>query len=128
MGLHEQAAVVAAGVLGLVAVFQLALSAGAPLGLAAWGGHHRVLPARLRVGSAAAAAMLCLAAWVILARVGLLGVDEASLPIRLATWAFAAMFGLNTLGNAASRSRVERWVMTPVTVILFVCFGVAALG
>jgi hypothetical protein len=128
MDLHEQAAVVAAGVLGLVAVFQLALSAGAPLGLAAWGGRHRVLPTRLRVGSAAAAAVLCLAAWVVLVRVGLLGPGEASLPIRLATWVFAAMFGLNTLGNAASTSRVERRVMTPVTVLLCVCFGVAALG
>ena len=45
----------AAGVcvlLGGLAVFQALLALGAPLGAFAWGGQHRVLPTRLRVGSA----------------------------------------------------------------------------
>ena len=37
--------------LALLAVFQLALALGAPLGHFAWGGAHRVLPRRLRIGS-----------------------------------------------------------------------------
>ena len=38
-------------ILAALAVFQLALAAGAPLGRFAWGGSHEVLPPRLRVGS-----------------------------------------------------------------------------
>ena len=45
------AAIVATVILGLLAVFQLALVAGAPLGHLAWGGRSRVLPTRLRIGS-----------------------------------------------------------------------------
>ena len=37
-----------------LAIFQLALALGAPLGRFAWGGQHRVLPVRLRIGSAIA--------------------------------------------------------------------------
>ena len=40
-------------ILGVLAVFQLALALGAPIGHFAWGGAHRVLPARLRIDSLA---------------------------------------------------------------------------
>src|SRR5215207_8897976 len=53
-------------VLAALAVFQLALVFGAPLGRFAWGGQHRVLPPRLRVGSAVSIliyALICLIAW-----------------------------------------------------------------
>ncbi len=40
--------------LAALAGFQAALLAGAPLGEYAWGGQHRVLPRRLRIGSAVA--------------------------------------------------------------------------
>ena len=46
------AAIALTVILALLAVFQLALVLGAPLGRFAWGGTHRVLPARLRIGSA----------------------------------------------------------------------------
>ena len=45
-------AVVGASLLGGLAVFQVLLIAGAPLGRFAWGGQNAVLPARLRIGSA----------------------------------------------------------------------------
>lgn len=38
-------------ILALVAVFQIALAAGAPWGRLAWGGAYEVLPAKLRIGS-----------------------------------------------------------------------------
>src|SRR3954452_9080085 len=45
------AAVVASVVLTGLAIFQVLLAAGRPLGRFAWGGRNEVLPARLRVGS-----------------------------------------------------------------------------
>jgi hypothetical protein len=51
----DLAAIVAAALLTVVAIFQIALALGAPLGDAAWGGRHQgVLPRGLRVASALA--------------------------------------------------------------------------
>src|SRR6185369_13186591 len=63
-------AIAAAIVLGLLVVFQLLLAAGLPLGRAAWRGKYRVLPTGLRWASLAAAGVLGVAAWVVLARAG----------------------------------------------------------
>ena len=116
----------AAMLLVLLIGFQVALAAGLPLGHAAWGGQYRVLPTRLRLGSLAAAAILGLAAWVILARAGLVAPGAESGAIRLATWLIGGYFVLNTAGNLASKSAVERRVMTPLVLLLAACFFVVA--
>jgi hypothetical protein len=128
MSVPQTAAVIAALLLAIVAVFQLLLAAGLPLGRAAWGGEHRVLPPKLRAGSAAAALVLAAAGWVVLARADLAGPGTQSTAIRLATWVFTGFFALNTLGNLASRSRIERAVMTPATLLLVACFIVVAMS
>jgi hypothetical protein len=56
-----------AGITGLsgfvwLAVFQVLLALGLPLGAMAWGGTHRVLPGRLRVASVVSAGLAVLGA------------------------------------------------------------------
>lgn len=128
MSMHQQAAIVAALVLGLVIVLQALLAAGFPLGQAAWRGQYRILPHALRWASLATMGVLGLAAWVVLARVELVAPGAEPIVVRVATWIFAGFFALNTLGNIASRSTVERYVMTPLTVLLVICFIVAGLS
>lgn len=128
MGSVQWVAVLAAIVLLVMSLFHLALAAGLPWGVAAWGGTHRLLPAKLRVGSAAAAAILACAVLVVLARAGLVVPGAHSMFVRVAAWAFAAYFALNALGNLSSSSRVERVVMTPVAVLLAVCFAIVVLA
>jgi hypothetical protein len=127
MALARIFALLATLILSLVALLQVLLAAGAPLGRLAWGGEHRVLPAKLRLGSVAAIPFLVLAAWAILARVDLVlpGTDVALVPV--GTWIFGGLFVLNTLGNLASKSQVERIVMTPLTLILAACFIAVSL-
>jgi hypothetical protein len=115
-------------ILFLLVCLQLALAAGLPFGHVAWGGQHRVLPTRLRLGSLAAAVVLALAAWIILARSSLMPPGPQPLAIRIGTWIFAGYLLLNTLGNLASKSRLERWIMTPLTLVLAASFLVVALG
>ena len=70
MDATQTAAILAAvGFLG-IAGFQLALALGAPLGHAAWGGAHRVLPHRLRLASAIAAVVWVTGALIVLGRAG----------------------------------------------------------
>ncbi|WP_249295877.1 hypothetical protein [Agrococcus sp. Marseille-Q4369] len=119
-------AVVLTAVLVLLAVFQLALALGAPLGRLAWGGQHRVLPARLRVGSGIA--ILIYAGIGVLAwnRVGALDLlpDAAA---SVAMWVVVAYFALGIAMNAISRSRPERWTMVPVAAVLAVLSLLIAL-
>jgi hypothetical protein len=112
--------------LGVASGYQLALAAGAPLGHAAWGGNARRLPIRLRWASLTAAPVLAVAAWIILARAGVLEPGPEPTWVRASTWLFAGVFALNTAWNLASRSPLERLVMAPLTIILTICFLLVA--
>ncbi|TFV96826.1 hypothetical protein [Orlajensenia leifsoniae] len=121
------AAIALCVILAALAIFQLALILGAPLGRFAWGGQHRVLPAKLRIGSAVAI--------VIYALIGALALDRASVidvvPDVVSTVGMWVAFGYFVLGiplNAISRSRPERFTMTPVVVVLAVLSLLVALG
>jgi hypothetical protein len=114
-------------VLALLAVFQLALAAGAPLGHFAWGGQHRVLPARLRIGSVVSVLVYALIAVVAWERVRLIEVLPDAVSV-VAMWIVFAYFTLGVLLNAISRSRSERFTMVPVTIVLAVLSFFIALG
>ena len=112
----SSAALAACVLLGALAVFQALLVCGAPLGRFAWGGQHEVLPTRLRVGSVVSVVIYVLIGWVILARAGQDSGGQGMLGV--AAWVIAGFFLLGAAGNLASRSRSERFVMTPVAVLL----------
>jgi hypothetical protein len=114
-------------VLAALAVFQLALAAGAPLGRLAWGGQHRVLPPRLRVGSLVSLAVYAFVALVAWARVGAIDVLPDAFA-QVAMWVVFAYFCLGIGLNAISRSRPERLTMVPVCMVLSVLSLLIALG
>ena len=68
------AAIALAVILAALAVFQLALALGAPLGRFAWGGQHRVLPAGLRVGSAVSIVVYAVIVVLALDKVGVIDI------------------------------------------------------
>lgn len=108
--------------------FQLSMAAGLPLGRFAWGGRSPpALPTSLRWASLAAAPVLALAAWVVLARSGKARPGPDAAWVRAAAWVLAALLTLNTLGNFMSHSPLERAVMTPISLVLAICaFAVAS--
>ncbi|WP_233491333.1 hypothetical protein [Blastococcus sp. TBT05-19] len=119
-------AMVGVVLLNCLAVLQVVLAAGAPLGRYAWGGRHDVLPVPLRIASAVSIALYALFALVILQAAGAVDVlpDSAA---EVGIWVLAGYFALGVAMNAASRSRPERAVMTPVALALAVVCVVLAL-
>ncbi|GAA5038353.1 hypothetical protein ACFQRL_01515 [Microbacterium fluvii] len=113
--------------LALLAVFQLALALGAPLGRFAWGGGHRVLPARLRIGSAVSIVIYALIDLIAWDRVGAVDVFPAPFS-EVAMWVIFAYFVIGIVMNAISPSKPERAVMVPVSVVLSVLSLLIALG
>ena len=122
------AAVSACVVLGALAVFQLLLVLGAPLGRFAWGGQHRVLPVSLRVGSVVSIVIYAFIATVVLARADLVSPDIPEGVVRAATWVVAAYFFVGIGLNLASRSKPERAVMAPVSGVLCALCAVVAIS
>ncbi len=122
------AAIVAAVMLAGLALFQLALALGAPIGRFAWGGTRRVLPTPLRIASLVTMGIYGLCGLVLLDRAGLIHVMPNDELVRVATWGLVVLFAMGTLMNLASPSRDERVLMTPVALVLCLLSLIVALG
>ena len=124
------AAVLAAALFLAMAVFQVALALGAPLGQHVLGGRNAgVLPRGLRIASVVAAAILTGAAAIVLARANLIGwPSQAAALLAPACWIVAGYMALNTLGNLKSTSRIERTFLAATTAALAVLCGFVALS
>lgn len=70
MSTHTFFAYLAVVILAGLAVFQVLLAAGRPLGRFAWGGQHDVLPPNLRTGSLVSILLYAVFAVIILERLG----------------------------------------------------------
>lgn len=125
-------ALVAACLLGVVIVFQLALAAGAPWGAAAYGGRAAQVDGRLqsryRVASAGTVVILTGALWVVLAAGAVIKPAPLSESfIGVGVWVLVGLFALNTVGNLAGRHPVERWGAGGITAVLTIlCAWIAA--
>jgi hypothetical protein len=112
------AGLLAAGGFLAIALFQLALALGAPLGRAAWGGRYTVLPVPLRVASAVAVGIWLVAALIVAARSGMGVVPLPSEVVRWGTWILVGLLALGAVMNFASSSRWERFGWAPLALIL----------
>jgi hypothetical protein len=127
--------VIVAGVVALVlfaglVVFQVALAAGAPWGRAAYGGAHPgELPASYRVASALAAVVWTGLALAIARRAGIpvwAPVPDAWLGV--VAWVVLGLAVVSVVLNAITRSRVERAIWLPVSLVLLLATGLVALS
>lgn len=114
-------------ILALLALLQVALVLGAPLGHFAWGGQDRVLPARKRIGSVVSILIYGLMAVVAWDRVGAISIFP-DLFSQIAMWVIFAYSVLGILMNAISRSKPERYTMVPVSIALSVLSLLIAIG
>ena len=114
-------------ILTLLVVFQITLALGAPLGRFAWGGQHRVLPVRLRIGSVVSILIYALIAVLAWDRVRAIDVFP-DVVAQVGMWVVFAYFVLGILMNALSRSKPERFTMVPVTIVLAVLLFLIAVG
>jgi hypothetical protein len=121
------AAIALTVILAVLAVFQLALALGAPIGRFAWGGQHRVLPTKLRIGSLVSIVIYAVIALLALDRSGAIDVVPDGVST-VGMWIVFAYFVLGIPLNAISRSKPERYTMTPIVTLLAVLSLLVALG
>lgn len=115
-------------ILACLSIFQIALIAGAPIGRFAWGGQHTVLPLKLRIGSVVAVLLYAFFAAVLLTKSGVVDLIANNVIVDIAMWIITAYLFIGIFMNAISRSKPERFVMTPVTIILALIFLLVELN
>lgn len=111
-----------------LAAFQLALALGAPLGRFAWGGGQARLPIGLRIGSALSIALYALFCAVVAECAGLVTLFPWREISDIGVWIVTGYLGLGILMNAISRSKPERYTMTPLVIVLFAMSLIVALS
>jgi hypothetical protein len=113
----QTAAYIFLGVTVALALFQIALAAGAPWGRFAWGGAQAKLPVALRIGSVVSLFIYSACAAIVSDRAKLIDVvgDDVS---SVGAWVVAGFLSLGVVMNAISRSKPERFTMTPVALVL----------
>lgn len=121
-------ALVSVCILALLAIFQVALSLGAPLGRFAWGGQHRILPMRLRIGSVISIFIYTIIAILILSKAQIMHLQLVDTVVNIGSWIIAGYFTLGVIMNGISRSKAERNLMTPVALALSATTLIVALS
>lgn len=109
-----------------VAVMEILLIFGLPLGEFTMGGRYKVLPPMYRMFAASSIILQLFGAAMILQGGGLMNMWFAGKVIKIICFVFAGFFAVNTVMNIISPSKKEKYVMTPLAAVETCCFAVTA--
>lgn len=121
------AAIIAAVLFAVMGVFQLLLALGLPLGKLAYGGKYERLPTNMRIMSLVAIGIFALGSISVLERVGIIFIFNNPIFTLVVVWILAVYLTFNTLTNAISKSKREKLIMTPLSLISAICCFVVAI-
>lgn len=94
----------------------------------AWGGKYRILPHNLRIGSVLSLFIYAGIIVCLLSKSDIIQLIPEGPFLNVMSWIIFAYFVLGILMNIVSRSKSERYLMTPVVVILAVCALMVAIA
>mgnify|MGYP007033250176 FL=1 len=119
-------AILGAVIFGVIATMTILVACGLPLGEYTMGGQHKVLPKNLRVAAVISVAIQIFAMIIILQAGDFISLWFSFKVTKYICFFFAAYLSLNTIMNMISKSRKERFVMTPLSLIAGICFWITA--
>ncbi|MGT2883670.1 hypothetical protein ACVRZS_01760 [Streptococcus ferus] len=119
-------AMLGAVIFGVIATMTVLVACGLPLGEFTMGGQHKILPKNLRVAAVISVAIQFFAMIIILQAGGFIPLWFSFKVTKYICFFFAAYLSLNTIMNMISKSRKERFVMTPLSLIAGICFWITA--
>ena len=111
---------------GVIAIMTVLVACGLPLGEYTMGGQHKILPKKFRFAAVVSVAIQIFAMIIILQAGGLLPLWFSFKITKYICFFFAAYLSLNTIMNMISKSKKEKYVMTPLSLIAGICFWITA--
>ena len=109
---------------GLIATMTILVACGLPLGEFTMGGQHKILPKKFRIVAVISVAIQIFAMIIILQAGGFIPLWLPFKVTKYICFFFAAYLSLNTIMNMISKSRKEKYVMTPLSLIAGICFWI----
>ena len=110
----------------IIAIMEVLLIFGLPLGEFTMGGRHKVLPPPYRIAAASSILLQIFGALMLLQAGGFMQMWFGVSTTRIICYVFGGFFAVNTVMNLISPSKKEKFVMTPLAAIEAVCFFVTA--
>lgn len=111
----------------MIAVLYITLVAGLPYGDFAMGGKYKVIPKQMRIACAVSVLVQIVAILVVLQTGKVISIGLPQGIAKGVSYFFAAYLALNTVMNLLSKSKREKLVMTPLSLLTAICFGLTAL-
>ncbi|KJU97338.1 hypothetical protein [Streptococcus gordonii] len=111
---------------GVIAIMTVLVACGLPLGEYTMGGQHKILPKKFRIAVVISVAIQIFAMIIILQAGGLLPLWLSFKVTKYICFFFATYLSLNTIMNMISKSKKEKYVMTPISLIAGICFWITA--
>lgn len=111
---------------GVLAIMTVLAACGLPLGEFTMGGQHKILPKKFRIVAVISFAVQIFAMIIVLQAGGFIPLWLSFKATKYICFFFAAYLSLNTIMNMISKSRKEKYVMTPLSLIAGFCFWITA--
>lgn len=121
------AAIIGAIAFSVVIILSVLIICGLPLGELTLGGRYKVFPKKLRLVLATQLILQLFFLIVILQLGGFIPLWFSEKVTGIIGIVMAVYLSLNTIMNFLSRSRKERYVMTPLSFTAALCFWITAL-
>ena len=118
--------IIGAVLFGVIATMTVLVACGLPLGEFTMGGQHKILPKKFRVAAVISFFIQIFAMLIILQAGGFISLCFSPIITKYICFFFAAYLSLNTIMNMISKSKKEKYVMTPISLIAAICFWITA--
>ena len=111
---------------GVIATMTVLVACGFPLGEFTMGGRYKILPKKFRVVAVISVAIQIFAMIIILQAGSFIALWLSFKVTKYICFFFAAYLSLNTIMNMISKSKKEKYVITPLSLIAGICFWITA--
>ena len=115
-------AIIGAGVFSIVIVLSFLIVCGFPLGELTMGGRYKVFPKKLRIVLVMQLIIQIFFVVIILQMGGLIPFWFSENATKIICIIMAVYLSFNTIMNFISKSKKEKYIMTPLSAISAVCF------
>jgi len=120
-------AIIGASLMLVVIILSILLIFGLPLGELTMGGKYRVFPYNLRILLVTQLVLQILFAIIILQMGGYMPLWFSYNVTRIICIIMAVYLSLNTVVNFISKSKKEKYIITPLSFVTAICFWITAL-
>lgn len=120
-------AIIGAGLCFVVIILSVLLICGLPLGELTMGGQYKVYPKKLRIVLAVQLILQVFFAITILQAGGLIPLWFSHKSTKIVCIVMAVYLSLNVFMNLISKSKKEKYIITPLSLLTAICFWITAL-